>query len=1432
MATKSNVNLIDPNEVIGILPVEDNGIGSYEDLTIFAELKAIRKSRSILIDDGVALKTQSSFNNDSVKINLMGFDQSEENNYQHTTKWSENYNINPTETKYEGFGITNIKVLINSSYVPTVTIDFEDVRGLVLFNEGKDSPYSILFDFPPPIFELTLKGFYGKAIKYDLHLTKIDTNFNGDKSTFTVSAKFIVRTFAPLSDVLFKYSLISSLMELDERGEVSSISSDPTGVPKNTYEYIKKLETLYEGINDLAKAGDINKKLEENRTLLERLQEIRGSVNKFWLHANDSSRDESNSKIIIYSSVVGTVVEPSDTYEIIGNTGKFEALINNEGTSNVNLVTNNKIYIGFKNSDDNSFNERLLESIREKLNILSFGIIEYTIPENFITIGGGLNSKLPEKYFVLDITDFYIRILKELNSVSDRIKKSNEDFTDEVNSIARKELGDEGYPTIGNVFRFLCNDVDSFYNKLRDVGIRAERHHNEYFNTISSDSSIKEKNKQKIVTAFPLYVVEENIIDINQCATKRQEKRIPEKLSNNLSEPFPEVEFVNEFISKFVDYTAIDNISNLKKQTDDQGNNKWIPLNPMDSKLNELNGLNYESPYILDNTKNNPSDIIDRMLERFYVFTQYSYSNAFDGEIERNILEFGGKSDAANLINSLDDSELIGLTSQSINKTSNLFKTDVDEFYKFLKREEENGNINNYSSLPSGDTTKKYTTLGGTDQKFFRDPSNDGYNRGFTSVSRNDIEVKVENGNTIVDEFQESLAPSLFQKFVKFIGLTTNNLVVDEFSKENIPLFLDSEDEYDSKFTTNLLDNESILDKWVDVLSLHSTYLIDVLGDKTEENVFFLLSSFGIANGIQKDKYRQYFLIPSILEVPNFLIPYMGGYIKYHTDNVFKESYNELFIDNTVLFEDNIIITEIEDDSEENINKVLNLSKNDRDFFLDAFDETFNSEDYEVFLVNLLVLLTTIRDNSLSEGEIRDELKNNELLLGYLIGKPNNNYLLSNSDSLLSGKANYPDYQTLDEIIDNDKKEYADIYFESFFTYFSENIKNRRDEITEEKERIKSRVNDSDIKTELYYSFKNIYDKWIAGEGSVARGFPTNQNGSTLFDSFVFVDRAFNDIGGVNSVVGDKTQRGCVISVDQLVDASKDFNINMFTLMSQILSVNNFEFFPLSTFLSFKEGDWEDSFRTFTSLEQTAQQSFVCMYIGGTSSVLDNGNDEFGEDGIVSLTEDLPSDFSNGCIDSTPQPLNPNYGDGKYGQVRAFRIRFGSQAQSVFTDIKFASREYTETNESLQILSRIAQDESKSTPVPKGQNLFSVYENRAYSSTVTMMGNMMIQPTQYFQIENIPLFNGAYIITKVTHDFSPNTAKTSFEGTKIVRYPVPFVYDFATSMRLKGSTILSAGEGLSNGGTITINPDKNGNTDLGNIGGAVFVGMNELKIIR
>jgi RNA-binding protein YhbY len=66
-----------------------------------------------------------------------------------------------------------------------------------------------------------------------------------------------------------------------------------------------------------------------------------------------------------------------------------------------------------------------------------------------------------------------------------------------------------------------------------------------------------------------------------------------------------------------------------------------------------------------------------------------------------------------------------------------------------------------------------------------------------------------------------------------------------------------------------------------------------------------------------------------------------------------------------------------------------------------------------------------------------------------------------------------------------------------------------------------------------------------------------------------------------------------------------------------------------------------------------------------------------------------------------------------------------------------------------------------------------------------MMGNALIQPTMYFNVRNIPLFSGPYMITSVKHRISENGFDTTFEGIRQPFYSLPKIENFIQSLNEK-----------------------------------------------
>ena len=59
-----------------------------------------------------------------------------------------------------------------------------------------------------------------------------------------------------------------------------------------------------------------------------------------------------------------------------------------------------------------------------------------------------------------------------------------------------------------------------------------------------------------------------------------------------------------------------------------------------------------------------------------------------------------------------------------------------------------------------------------------------------------------------------------------------------------------------------------------------------------------------------------------------------------------------------------------------------------------------------------------------------------------------------------------------------------------------------------------------------------------------------------------------------------------------------------------------------------------------------------------------------------------------------------------------------------------------------------------------------------------MMGCAQVQPLMYFQLNNIPMFRGAYLIINVDHDIIPGDMKTTFKGVRINKTQIPMASGF------------------------------------------------------
>jgi len=302
-------------------------------------------------------------------------------------------------------------------------------------------------------------------------------------------------------------------------------------------------------------------------------------------------------------------------------------------------------------------------------------------------------------------------------------------------------------------------------------------------------------------------------------------------------------------------------------------------------------------------------------------------------------------------------------------------------------------------------------------------------------------------------------------------------------------------------------------------------------------------------------------------------------------------------------------------------------------------------------------------------------------------------------------------------------------------------------------------IDANDLKLELYNGFKIMNDRWVSGINLTATG-------GTLFERFLFLDRANRDIGSEAIVnIWD------ILKLDSPFDdgSSKTLTQSISSYLSIILANNYFNFIPLPSYINFFNVEGDNSqlqgnamFGTFTTVDYLdSKPAFLCQYIGKPSSQLD----------VKTSNNGYSTDTFNVNNTANNPLLAEECGDRNLSnKVMGFNVDFGIPNQNIFESVTLDQSQYQNTAESYKVLQEMANSGGGGATTMASTSLYNVYASRSYTAKITCMGNVTIQPTQYFQLRYLPMFNGPYLIINVEHDIRPNTIETSFEG---VRVPIP-----------------------------------------------------------
>lgn len=312
-------------------------------------------------------------------------------------------------------------------------------------------------------------------------------------------------------------------------------------------------------------------------------------------------------------------------------------------------------------------------------------------------------------------------------------------------------------------------------------------------------------------------------------------------------------------------------------------------------------------------------------------------------------------------------------------------------------------------------------------------------------------------------------------------------------------------------------------------------------------------------------------------------------------------------------------------------------------------------------------------------------------------------------------------------------------------------------------------------KYDLYESFKAINDKWISGSDFRSR---------TLFEDVLFLDRGSRNIGDL--------YYADIFDLKKIFN-DRNINLNMpvFNFIGGILTKNNFNIFPMPSYVNFygalSPGDSindvvqsatevaNDTWGLFTNVDyRKSGPKLVCVYSGRGSTTLKGNRDfRFYDDSFdwdrsqeIPFLEDQTnkSDWSqsNKCV--------------------SFLVDVGAQNQAIFYGVDVDQNNGAATAESIQMIENTRNSVSSRGVSTQNNSMFNLYKNLSYTATVRSLGNALIQPTMYFKLQHLPMFEGPYFITEVSHEINPGSFETMFKGVRQSIYSPPTIDTYLSSI--------------------------------------------------
>lgn len=981
---------------------------------------------------------------------------------------------------------------------------------------------------------------------------------------------------------------------------------------------------------------------------------------------------------------------------------------------------------------------------------------------------------------VADFREIREKLQNEIESLESIIKSQQQIVQEDLNEKLFNKSNDsenEFKPTIKTCFEVLANNTQAMVETIYEITKSSENlgsQRNSLINSQQTDipqSILKSLSSQNKSIAWPSFYAGNG--------NESQKEIYIGDVSGVNRNNFPEYDFVervfDNFISKREELQQITKTSTLNNGTD---TDNWFPINPMDYDVNpflKLRFLNTESEII--------EYFTEQMLTRIALLENYSLFDTTTGGLFEDYAKF----DAINAF------ETVKVNNQTVLLIKNIIdriKNDGDKLgtnsligkTNFFKNNVVKGGVVITYSLKESD---------GVQPKIGDIPFGLNYDNPNIDYILFDNKEIINNSSKLWNSIKESneykkFFPDVKSKFTKK-GENGDLIYETKYVSSNNLYTNNIYNVWDISIGKNLLkssntESENIITKFGDVkledidvksstgdttgIYLNKTYFTDDTENNYEEtftgNDFYIQQTFEgkgylLLSTIPYRDFKKGFinsLFPNdkfvgarIVKLPKLYVYYLGSLLWRYNENTDPLDWTDYTNFQT---------------SKNNYPTKISYYKSISSEEKPLEDELINLPiSVKNTLINKFKDWVTFNFNSEQTGNFESEFNN------YVSDTPND--IDQTKSYLLKELINTTELIILNPDIFVRKKNKLligtsriELYINKFSELFSKKSNDNSDtsgnNVEEEKQKV-SEKNKKEIKLQIYNYFKNINDKWVAGSEEGKSFNVCGVSGNDLIKYFRFIDRGWSDIGDQ-----------ATINLNSFLSLGNNQDTSVYFFMSKLLRDSNFLFQILPSYIDYKdENEVAKMFRPFTTLESPNSSGpvYCCIYVGGASQVLDikeTNNYYFNNDGYSFKNGEIPSDMgtTNNAIDAKDE-----------FKLVAFRVAFGAQNQTIFKNVSLNQQEHKETGEYFSLLTELIDKRGGTQKVYQGTDLLRLFKTRSYTCQVDALGCMNIQPLMYFDLQNVPFFNGAYLITSVSHSITLNHMTTNFQGVRQSKYITP-----------------------------------------------------------